>query len=116
VAWAAAKPSRPTAAAVAEAAGRSTPGESPQAIEAFVEEHNADALRNAEAVLEALRRVRTCDPACGSGAYLLGMLHELLDLRSQRRRGPCQRDADQGGPHPLPEHQRPPRRMKRCGL
>src|SRR5439155_3235172 len=22
-----------------------------------------------------------CDPACGSGAYLLGMLHELLDLR-----------------------------------
>jgi len=22
-----------------------------------------------------------CDPACGSGAYLLGMLHELMDLR-----------------------------------
>jgi methylase of polypeptide subunit release factors len=26
--------------------------------------------------------VRVCDPACGSGAYLLGMLHELLELRA----------------------------------
>lgn len=34
-----------------------------------------------EAILEALRRVRTCDLAAGSGAYLLGMLHELLALR-----------------------------------
>ena len=24
---------------------------------------------------------RACDPACGSGAYLLGLLHELLELR-----------------------------------
>src|SRR5439155_1389394 len=34
------------------------------------------------AVLEALRRVKVCDPACGSGAYLVGMEHELLDLRA----------------------------------
>ena len=39
-------------------------------------------LRDPEAVLEALKRVRACDPACGSGAYLVGMLHELLDLRA----------------------------------
>ena len=32
-------------------------------------------------MLQALRIVSVCDPACGSGAYLLGMLHELLDLR-----------------------------------
>ncbi|BAZ70815.1 hypothetical protein NIES4106_56120 (plasmid) [Fischerella sp. NIES-4106] len=50
-------------------------------IEKFVDEHNPDNLINPEAILEALRRVRFCDLAAGSGAYLLGMLHELLDLR-----------------------------------
>ncbi len=52
------------------------------AIAAFVDERDPVGLRNAEAVLEALRRVTVCDPACGSGAYLLGMLHELLELRT----------------------------------
>ncbi len=52
------------------------------AIAAFVDEHQPEGLAKPEAVLEALRRVRACDPACGSGAYLLGMLHELLDLRA----------------------------------
>jgi methylase of polypeptide subunit release factors len=52
-----------------------------EAIELFVDEHNAINLKNPEAVLEALKQVKVCDPACGSGAYLLGMLHELLDLR-----------------------------------
>jgi type I restriction-modification system DNA methylase subunit len=56
--------------------------ESKSAIERFVEKHEPDDLRNAESVLDALRRVKVCDPACGSGAYLLGMLHELLDLRA----------------------------------
>jgi hypothetical protein len=56
-------------------------GENKDAIERFVERHEPDDLRNAEAVLDALRRVKVCDPACGSGAYLLGMLHELLGLR-----------------------------------
>lgn len=56
--------------------------ESSTAIEKFVDEHNPSELRNSEAVLDALRRVKVCDPACGSGAYLLGMLHELLDLRA----------------------------------
>ena len=57
------------------------PGAATTDIEQFVEEHNPDRLRNPEAVLEALRRVRTCDAACGSGAYLLGILQELLNLR-----------------------------------
>lgn len=52
------------------------------AIDQFVDEHNPLNLRNPEATLDALRKVKVCDPACGSGAYLLGMLHELLDLRS----------------------------------
>ncbi len=59
-----------------------TASESKDAIERFVEKNEPDDLRNAEAVLDALRRVKVCDPACGSGAYLLGMLHELLDLRA----------------------------------
>ncbi len=57
-------------------------GESQKAIAAFVEEREAASLKNPERVLEALRTVKICDPACGSGAYLLGMLHELLDLRA----------------------------------
>jgi len=57
------------------------PDETSESIEEFVDAHNADNLRNAEAVLEALRSIKVCDPACGSGAYLVGMLHELLDLR-----------------------------------
>jgi len=56
--------------------------ESRTGIVEFVEGRDPHGLRNPEVVLDALRRVRVCDPACGSGAYLLGMLHELLDLRS----------------------------------
>jgi type I restriction-modification system DNA methylase subunit len=55
--------------------------ENKEAIELFVDEYNAINLKNPEAVLETLKQVKVCDPACGSGAYLLGMLHELLDLR-----------------------------------
>lgn len=54
-----------------------------QAIALLVDEQNPEKIGNPEAVLEALKRVRTCDLACGSGAYLLGMLHELLDLRQR---------------------------------
>lgn len=57
-------------------------GESGDAISEFVDEHKPNKLHNAEVVLEALRRIKVCDPACGSGAYLVGMLHELLDLRA----------------------------------
>ncbi|MBI2841873.1 MAG: Eco57I restriction-modification methylase domain-containing protein [Armatimonadetes bacterium] len=57
-------------------------GESAEAIGAFIDRHDPGGIRDAERVLDALRNVKVCDPACGSGAYLLGMLHELLDLRS----------------------------------
>jgi hypothetical protein len=62
--------------------GSQLPSEAPESIERFVEEHHPEGLKNPEPVLEALRKVRLCDPACGSGAYLLGMLHELIDLRA----------------------------------
>ena len=52
-----------------------------EAIALLVDEQNLEKIDNPEAVLEALKKVRTCDLACGSGAYLLGMLHELLELR-----------------------------------
>ena len=55
--------------------------EEPAALARFVDEHDPAALRDGERVLNALKRVRVCDPACGSGAYLLGMLHELVALR-----------------------------------
>jgi len=57
------------------------PKETREAIESFVHDHKPGGLRNAERTLAALRTVTVCDPACGSGAYLLGMLHELMDLR-----------------------------------
>jgi methylase of polypeptide subunit release factors len=59
-----------------------TKGESEGGIARFVDKHESDDLRNAENILDALRSVKVCDPACGSGAYLLGMLHELIDLRA----------------------------------
>jgi hypothetical protein len=51
------------------------------AVARFVDEGDPSALRDPEAVLNALRAVKVCDPACGSGAYLLGMMQELLRLR-----------------------------------
>lgn len=61
---------------------QTTVDEPPATIARFVDEDDASGLRNPETVLEALRRVTVCDPACGSGAYLLGMLQELLSLRA----------------------------------
>ena len=58
------------------------PEASGDAIAKFVDEHDPSGVINPERALQALKSVRVCDPACGSGAYLLGMLHELLDLRA----------------------------------
>ena len=57
------------------------PSDTAPAIASFVDDHDPRDLKDAEKSLEALRRIRVCDPACGSGAYLLGMMHELIDLR-----------------------------------
>jgi type I restriction-modification system DNA methylase subunit len=48
----------------------------------LVYEHQTGQLTTvgAQQLLQRLRQVKVCDPACGSGAYLVGMLHELLDL------------------------------------
>ncbi len=51
------------------------------AVARYVDEGDPARLPDPEAVLNALRRVKVCDPACGSGAYLLGMMQELLRLR-----------------------------------
>lgn len=58
-----------------------TVSEAPETIAELVDKHTATDLKNPEAVLTALKAVRVCDPACGSGAYLLGILHELVALR-----------------------------------
>ena len=58
-------------------------GASPEAIQAFVDRHKIGGISNhAHGVREALAKVRVVDPACGSGAYLLGMMQELVDLRT----------------------------------
>ncbi len=51
------------------------------AIARFVDDHDPSGITNHEAVLAALKSVKVVDPACGSGAYLLGMLQELMALR-----------------------------------
>ncbi len=50
----------------------------------FVDERDTSGLSTVSAgrVADALERVTVVDPACGSGAYLLGMMQELVDLRT----------------------------------
>jgi len=55
--------------------------ESPEALSRFVDEHDAAGLIDPEPICKRLQQIRVCDPACGSGAFLLGMLHELAALR-----------------------------------
>ena len=54
------------------------------AIAAFVDDRETDGISPALApsVAAALESVTVVDPACGSGAYLLGMMQELVDLRT----------------------------------
>jgi len=50
--------------------------------EQLVDEHDATRISVPEAreLLKRLKSVKVVDPACGSGAYLVGMLHELEEL------------------------------------
>ena len=52
-------------------------------IARFVDERDTRgvSLASAPKLAEALEQVTVVDPACGSGAYLLGMMQELVDLR-----------------------------------
>jgi type II restriction/modification system DNA methylase subunit YeeA len=48
----------------------------------LVDKHDLSSISipDARSILDKLSRVKICDPACGSGAYLVGMLHELHTL------------------------------------
>ena len=61
--------------------GRDT-GVSQEAIARFVDERDTSGISQlaAYSVAGALREVAVVDPACGSGAYLLGMMQELVEL------------------------------------
>ena len=54
------------------------------AIARFVDQHDLSGLTLAAArrISEALNDVKVVDPACGSGAYLLGMMQELIELQT----------------------------------
>ena len=58
-------------------------GLTPEAVVAFVDEYDVSGIpfTLAGKVLNALETITIVDPACGSGAYLLGMLHELVELQ-----------------------------------
>ncbi|MDA1096369.1 MAG: class I SAM-dependent DNA methyltransferase, partial [Chloroflexi bacterium] len=64
--------------------GTAPTGASAEAITRFVEDRDASALSltSAPKVAEALGRVTVIDPACGSGAYLVGMMQELVELQT----------------------------------
>jgi hypothetical protein len=50
-------------------------------VAAFVDRHETPfGINDAKKIAKALDDVRAVDPACGSGAYLLGLLHEIVDL------------------------------------
>ena len=55
--------------------------ETRETLQAFVDDDDATNIQDPEKVLHVLQTLRICDPACGSGAYLLGMMSELLRLR-----------------------------------
>ena len=59
-------------------------GLTPEAIANFVDDQRTDGIPVAQArqMAEALGRVTVVDPACGSGAYLLGMMQELIELQT----------------------------------
>ena len=47
-----------------------------------MDQRNPDAITQMQApdIYEAIKNMKTVDPACGSGAFLLGMLQEILTL------------------------------------
>lgn len=57
---------------------------SDEAIANFVDDHDTHgiSLTGAQQLADALKTVTAVDPACGSGAYLLGMMQELVELQT----------------------------------
>jgi len=55
----------------------------PQAIvEYLIYDHKVEKLSPGDAtdIIRSLDTIKVCDPACGSGAYLVAMLHELVSI------------------------------------
>ena len=63
-------------------AGRNIPGLTAAGIADLVDSHNPDAITQPQApdIANALADLKAVDPACGSGAFLLGMMQEILTL------------------------------------
>ena len=63
-------------------AGRNIPGLDAAGIADLVDRRNPDAITPPQALetANALADIKTVDPACGSGAFLLGMMQEILAL------------------------------------
>ena len=60
-------------------------GVAPEAIARFVDDRDTSGISSvasARMVAQALYEVTVVDPACGSGAYLLGMMQELVELQT----------------------------------
>lgn len=70
------------------AGGGSRPGLPEEKARKLVYEHDDSTLTNQEGnwAFERLKAIKVVDPACGSGAYLLGMLQELYALFEKLRR------------------------------
>ena len=66
-----------------------------EAIKSFVEDHDTSRISEDEApaVGQSLVEITVVDPACGSVAYLLGMMQELVDLRSSLYSAQLKRNA-----------------------
>ncbi len=64
--------------------GRDT-GLTGEAVARFVDGRDATGipLPSANRVADALDQITVVDPACGSGAYLLGMMQELIELQTE---------------------------------
>ena len=68
-------------------------GALPEAIQEFVDKHKIEGISDhALGVREALAKIRVVDPACGSGAYLLGMMQEIVDLKTSLDRPELRRN------------------------
>ena len=60
-------------------------GVPPEAVSRFVDERDTSGISSvasARRVAEVLDEVTVVDPACGSGAYLLGMMQEMVELQT----------------------------------
>ena len=59
-------------------------GLTPEAVARFVDHQDTDGIGVAQArrIAAALAEATVVDPACGSGAYLLGMMQELIELQT----------------------------------